>query len=63
MPRHNYIDLTGRTFGRWVIPARGYVRDNVCVISHRANMIKRDGSIEEFEQIINYIRGQNASRS
>lgn len=34
----------------------GYVKGNVRVISYRANSLKRDGSIEEFERIINYIK-------
>ena len=39
-----------------IIPALGYVRSNVRVISHRANTLKRDGTIEEFEKIINYMK-------
>ena len=35
---------------------RGYSKDNICVISFRANALKNDGSIEEFEAIINYMK-------
>lgn len=37
-------------------PARGYVKGNVRVISHRANTIKNDASIEELEAVIRYIK-------
>lgn len=39
-----------------VIPNLGYVKNNVRVISFRANSLKKDGSIEEFEKIIQYIK-------
>jgi hypothetical protein len=39
------------------IPALGYVRGNVRVISWRANSLKADGTIEEFERILAYMRG------
>jgi len=38
-----------------VIPTRGYVSTNVCVISYRANVIKNNGSSEEHRQIADYI--------
>lgn len=38
-----------------IIPALGYVRGNVRVISHRANTIKNNGTLEEFQAIVNYI--------
>jgi hypothetical protein len=34
----------------------GYVKGNVRVISWRANMLKRDGTLEEFEKIVAYMR-------
>lgn len=37
-------------------PAGGYTRDNVRVISMRANILKRDASIEEMEKVIAYMR-------
>lgn len=39
-----------------VIPALGYVPGNVQVISYRANCIKNDGTAEEHEAIVAYIR-------
>lgn len=39
-----------------IIPARGYVKNNVRVISHKANTLKRDATIEELEKIIAYMR-------
>jgi len=36
---------------------RGYVKGNVHVISHRANTIKTNATLEELEKIVNYLRG------
>lgn len=36
-----------------IIPSRGYVKGNIRVISHRANSIKRDASLEEMETLVN----------
>jgi hypothetical protein len=41
-----------------IVPAFGYTKDNVRVISWRANNLKRDGTAEEFERIAAYIRGE-----
>lgn len=35
---------------------KGYVSGNVCVISYRANAIKRDASLAELEAIVGYLR-------
>lgn len=35
--------------------AKGYVKGNVCVISHRANRIKSNGTAEEHRKIAEYI--------
>ena len=39
-----------------IIPALGYVKGNVQVISMRANAIKSDASLEEIEKIAEYLR-------
>lgn len=38
-----------------MIPAIGYVRGNVRVISSRANTLKRDGTLDEFKAIVAYL--------
>jgi hypothetical protein len=38
-----------------VIPKLGYVKGNVRVISFKANSLKRDGCVEDFRKIIEYI--------
>lgn len=38
--------------------AKGYVKGNVCVISRRANAIKNNGTLEEHEKVIEYMRGR-----
>ena len=35
----------------------GYVKGNVRVISLRANQLKSNGTLAEFEQLVTYIRG------
>jgi hypothetical protein len=39
-----------------IIPELGYVKGNIRVISFKANSLKKDGSIEDFEKIIRYIK-------
>lgn len=38
---------------------KGYIKENITIISNRANRIKADSNIEELEAIINYVRKQN----
>lgn len=40
------------------IPELGYVKGNVAVISARANILKRDGTLKEFEALVSYLREQ-----
>lgn len=35
--------------------SRGYVKGNVAVISARANRLKRDGTLEEFKGLVNWL--------
>lgn len=39
-----------------IIPNKGYVRGNIAVISHRANRIKTDASLEELERVTEWLR-------
>ena len=47
----------------WISPSidridnsKGYVKENICVISMRANMIKSVGNSEEHQKIADYLR-------
>lgn len=39
-----------------IIPEKGYVLGNVLVISHRANTLKMNATVEELEAVLNYLR-------
>lgn len=39
-----------------IIPELGYVKGNVAVISHKANTIKNNASIEELEKVLNWLK-------
>ena len=39
------------------VPGLGYVRGNVYVISQRANRLKNDGTLVEFEHLTHWMRG------
>lgn len=39
-------------------PTKGYIKDNVVILSWRANRIKNDGTAEEHELIAKYIKSQ-----
>lgn len=34
---------------------KGYIQGNVRIISYRANTLKKDGNLEEFEKILKYM--------
>lgn len=51
--------------GRWIdeCPSldridstKGYIKDNIHVISYRANMLKNNATIEELEKIVNFLK-------
>jgi hypothetical protein len=37
-------------------PSKGYVKDNVAIISMRANRIKNNGSVEEHQKIVDFMK-------
>jgi hypothetical protein len=43
-----------------IIPELGYIKGNVRVISHRANMLKRDGTAEELMKIAIWVASETA---
>jgi hypothetical protein len=40
-----------------IIPQLGYVPGNVIVMSHRANTIKSDASVEEIRKVLDFLEG------
>lgn len=42
--------------------AKGYTPDNIAFICFRCNVLKRDGTVEEFEKIIAYMRRVASSK-
>ncbi|MBS7457703.1 hypothetical protein [Coralloluteibacterium stylophorae] len=41
-----------------LVPSLGYVPGNVEVISNRANLLKRDGSLEEVRAVLRYMKAR-----
>jgi hypothetical protein len=41
-----------------VKPHKGYVKGNVAVISNRANILKKDGTLEEFQALVKWLKKQ-----
>lgn len=59
------LDYSGKDRWRQVSldrtnPALGYIKDNVVVMSMRANAIKYDASIEELQKVLNYLQQTGA---
>jgi hypothetical protein len=42
-----------------IIPSLGYVKGNIQVISHRANTLKRDASLEELQTLVAFLEKNN----
>jgi len=42
-----------------VVPSRGYVKDNIVVVSFRANRIKNDSTTEEMRTIVKFYENFN----
>jgi len=40
----------------------GYVKGNVRVISLKANLLKKNGTLEEFKGIVRYLEGESLSQ-
>lgn len=40
--------------------SKGYTKDNIRIISHRANAIKGDATVEELEAVLQYCRNASA---
>lgn len=38
--------------------SKGYIKGNVEIISYRANMLKNNGSLEEFEMLVSYLKSK-----
>lgn len=42
--------------------SKGYIKDNIVVISHRANRLKSDASLEEIENLAKWLRKETNER-
>lgn len=37
------------------VPEQGYVKENIVIMSNRANILKNNGSLEEFKMLVKYL--------
>lgn len=44
-----------------IIPASGYTKQNIAVISFRANRVKSDATADELKRILGYLERKNAT--
>jgi hypothetical protein len=44
-----------------LVPALGYARGNIAIISHRANRLKQDGTAAEHERVAAWMRSRGAT--
>ena len=40
---------------------KGYTKDNICVISNRANQLKSSSTLNDLEEIVTYVKDHNES--
>lgn len=38
-----------------VVPEKGYTKNNIIIISHRANSLKRDGTVQELRLLVEFL--------
>ena len=43
-------------------PRKGYIKNNIMIISNKANRIKSDASVKEIEQVLSYVYACNAEQ-
>jgi hypothetical protein len=39
-----------------LVPEKGYVKGNCFIISNKANRMKQDNTLEDFQRIVSYIQ-------
>lgn len=44
------------------VPEKGYTKDNIVIMSHRANTIKGDSTFEEIEALYLYLKGKQSEK-
>ena len=52
----NSISLDNSVSFDRIDPSKGYVKGNVEILSMRANRLKSDGTVEEFQALVNYYK-------